>query len=552
MKDIRQTKHITALYERLSHDEDGPGESNSIQNQKKVLEQYAQQHGFRPIRHYTDDGISGGTFERPGWKRLIADVEAGEIGCVLVKDMSRIGRDYLQVGYYTEVFFPEKGVRFIAVSNAIDSQEQESGEFAPFLNVMSEYYLHDLSRKIRGAVEVKAQAGQHLSNRCPYGYRKDPEDGNHWLVDEEAAAVVLRIFHMALEGLSANTIAKRLSAEQIPTPRYYRFQHSGNICKRPEHPTTWSSKTVKDILSMPDYMGWTVNRKRRSDTYKDKARRTSPENWQIVRGTQDAIVDEALWNRVQAVRQEKKGPTPRRFPERHPLDGVVFCADCGAKLFHQREHGKGRRKPKERFLCSSHLYAAQRREKRCSRHSIATADLTALVLDSLRTVCGCALSDEAAFLDAVQKSAQTLSDDARKELRQRIRQSQRRSAELDRLIQGLYEGNVLGTVTDKRFALLSRQYEAEQAALEAEIAAAQELLTGWETVRQDGKRFVALARRFLDFSALTVELVSTFLQKILVHEAELVDGERVQEVELWFSFIGRFEAPVSSEGGAQG
>ena len=547
MNDVRQAERYTALYERLSHDEDTLGESNSIVNQKAMLEKYAKQNGFTNLRHYTDDGISGGTFERPGWKRLMSDVNAGKVGCVLVKDMSRIGRDYLQVGYFTEVLFREKGVRFIAVSNGIDSEAQETGEFAPFLNVMSEYYLHDLSRKIRGAVAVKERAGKHLSNRCPYGYRKSPED--KWLIDEEAAAVVRQIFQRTLEGLTTCAIAKELTSAQIPTPSYYRCLHSPNHCKVPKYPYKWSSKTVEDILSMPEYMGWTANRKRRSNSYKDKPRRTSSEEWQIIKGTQDAIVSVFVWNRAQEMRKQTRRPSPRRFAERHPLDGVVFCADCGAKLFHKREHGKGQQSAKECFLCSAHLNAAQHGEKFCSRHYISTPELTELVLDTLRTVGGYAVSNEKAFLDAVHRSSHSLSDDARKELSQRIRQSRRRCTELDSLIQALYEGNVLGTVTDKQFEQRSKEYEAEQMKLEEEIALTEELLSGWNAVRKDGRQFVALAKRFLSFPALTGEIVSTFLDRILVHETDKSTGEPVQEVEIWFRFIGRFDPSSLMEGG---
>ena len=546
MNDIRQAVRVTALYERLSHDEETQGESSSIVNQKAMLEKYAQQNGFANLRHYTDDGISGGTFERPGWKRLLSDVDAGLVGCVLVKDMSRIGRDYLQVGYYTEVYFREKGVRFIAVANSIDSDQQDTGEFAPFLNVMSEYYLHDLSRKIRDSVSVKAQAGKHLSNRCPYGYRKSEEDKDQWVIDEEAADVVREIYQMALEGLTATAIAKSLTQEQIPTPIYHRCLRSSRLGEMPKNPCRWSSKTVEDILSAPDYMGWTVNRKRQSASYKDRQRRTGPEDWQIIKGTQEAIVSESMWNQVQEVHKQTRHPSPRRFAEPHPLEGVVYCADCGARMFHKREHRPGKY-PKECFLCSTHVKAGQRGDKQCSRHYVRTSDLSALVLDTLRTVCDLALSDESRFLEAVQKTPDGLDGQSRKTLRERIRQNRRRCAELDRAIQALFEGNILGTVTDAEFSQRSGHYESEQTRLEAEAAAMEELLTGWDNLTRDAKQFVLLAKRVMDFSALTAELVRTFLNRILVHEAELVDGERVQEVEICFNFIGRIDPPQGGE-----
>ena len=288
MKPIPEKEKITALYERLSRDDEMQGDSNSIKNQKQMLENYAKQHHFPNIQHYTDDGFSGGDFERPAWKRMMEDVEAGKIGVVIAKDMSRIGRNYLEVGYYTEVKFREKGVRFIAIGNSVDSAVQGSGEFVPFLNIVNEWYLRDCSRKIRASITAKGNAGKHVSSHVIYGYKKDPEDGSHWLVDEEAAAVVRRIFQLTIEGKGPYAIANQLAEEKVERPSYYMTKRGiGNYQNRCDtsRPFNWRGCTVASILSKPEYMGWTVNFRTYTDSYKDKKRKLNdPKNWVMFEG----------------------------------------------------------------------------------------------------------------------------------------------------------------------------------------------------------------------------------------------------------------------------
>ena len=332
---VKQTEsRITALYERLSRDDDNAGDSNSIVNQKKYLESYAQQRGYTNCRHYTDDGWCGGNFERPAWKQLIADIETGKVAHVIVKDMSRAGRDYLQTGFYTEVFFRQHGVHFVAIANSVDSVDQNSNEFAPFLNIMNEWYLRDLSRKQKTAIRVKGESGKPTTNCAIYGYKKDPENKYHWLIDEEAAAVVRRIFQLTIEGKGPYDIARILFDDKIDTPAVYFGRQNKGLWKGKEefpNPYNWSGYIVGQILSKPEYMGHTVNFRSCKQSYKDKNAVMNPkEDWLIFENTHEAIVDAETWELAQKLRK-----TPRRHDtlgEANPLTGLVFCADCGAKM----------------------------------------------------------------------------------------------------------------------------------------------------------------------------------------------------------------------------
>ncbi len=329
---------ITALYERLSRDDDLAGDSNSIVNQKKMLEDYAKNNGYTNTVHFTDDGFSGGSFERPGWKQMLSRIENGDIGTVIVKDMSRVGRDYLQVGFYTEVFFREKGVRFIAVSNGVDSDNNTSSEFAPFLNIMNEWYLRDCSRKITAVLRAKGKEGKPITSNPPYGYVKSPDDKNLWLVDEEAAEVVKKIFRLTVEGMGPYQIAKRLTEEKIEKPSYYQAtRQRGNfktMCDF-ETPYNWTGGSVVRILERPKYMGDTVNFRSHKESYKDKkAVKNSSEDILIFQDTHEPIIDRRTWYLVQELRK-----TVRRVDtsgEGSLLTGKLYCADCGGKMHYRR------------------------------------------------------------------------------------------------------------------------------------------------------------------------------------------------------------------------
>ena len=405
----RQTEEkITALYERLSRDDDVAGDSNSILNQKRYLESYAKQRGYTNIVHYTDDGWSGGNFERPGWKRLVADIEAGKVAHLLCKDLSRIGRNYLQTGFYTEIMFRQYGVHFIAVANNIDSDEQESSEFAPFLNIMNEWYLRDQSKKVAAAYRVKGKAGKPTSNSAIYGYKKDPEDKDHWLVDEEAAAVVRRIFRLAVEGHSPYEISKMLTAEKVECPGYYlakqrakqkkQGKKSGTSMLDKNRPYDWYGNTVSTLLERPEYMGHTVNFRSSKKSYRDKRVKNAPEDWLIFENTHEAIVDPETWQLAQQVKR-----TVRRTDTTgvaNPFTGLVFCADCGAKMYnHRGRHTRsdGKEYSSDTYNCSTYCLTIERETKQCFSHSVSTKALTELVLETIRTTARLPHHDEHFF-----------------------------------------------------------------------------------------------------------------------------------------------------------
>lgn len=465
---------ITALYERLSRDDDLTGDSNSIINQKKMLEDYAKANGFTNCVHFTDDGWSGGSFDRPSWKRMIEGIGKGEIAAVLVKDLSRVGRDYLQVGFYTEVMFREKGVRFVAITNGVDSDKRESSEFAPFLNIMNEWYIRDCSRKITSVLRARGMSGKHTSNHCIYGYKKDPNDKDHWIIDEEAAEVVRRIYRMAIEGKGPYEIARILATEKVERPSYYLAQrgmgnHQSNY--NAADPYTWRGGTVADILSKQEYMGHTVNFRTYKESYKDKRVKMTPkEDLVIFENTQEAIIDKETWERVQTLRK-----TIRRtdsIGKANPLTGLMFCADCGAKMYNHRGKAgnardwagrpNGKKRPdRDEYNCSRYDLGNQHYDKYCTTHLIRTAVVNELLLEAIKGVCDYALNNEAEFMAQVCSASEDRQEKAARSIRQRKQRNEKRTDELTRLIRKLYEDNVSGRLSDTLFEQMLRDFEAE-------------------------------------------------------------------------------------------
>ena len=433
---MKQTEEkITALYERLSRDDDNAGDSNSIVNQKRYLESYAQQRGYANCRHYTDDGWSGGNFDRPAWKQLVADIEAGKVAHVIVKDMSRAGRDYLQTGFYTEVFFRQHSVHFVAIANGVDSDDQNSNEFAPFLNIMNEWYLRDLSRKQKTAIRVKGESGKPTTNCAIYGYKKDPEDKYHWLIDEEAAAVVRRIFRLTIEGKGPYDIARILFEDKVETPAVYFGKQGKGIWKSKEefsNPYNWSGYVVGQILSKPEYMGHTVNFRSHKQSYKDKNAVMNPkEDWLIFEDTHEAIVDRETWELAQKLRK-----TPKRIDtlgEANPLTGLLYCADCGEKMYNHRSKGgtENNPYPSDFFDCSAYTLAHQKRTSACFGHYISTKALRTLILDTIRTVSTFAISNQEAFMEKVRSASQLRQAEAAKETKRKLNKEKKRISELD-------------------------------------------------------------------------------------------------------------------------
>lgn len=552
-----ENEKITALYERLSRDDEMVGDSNSIVNQKKMLEDYAKQNGYTNIEHFTDDGYSGGSFDRPDWKRMVAGIEDGSIGTVIVKDMSRIGRDYLQVGFYTEVMFKEKEVHFIAIANGVDNQKRESSEFAPFLNIMNEWYIRDSSRKVTTVLRARGMEGKHTTNNAIYGYRKSEEDKNQWVIDEEAAEVVRRIYRMSLEGKGPYEIARILSEEQIERPSYYLAKRGLGTCRSNNNtatPYVWRGATVSDILSKPEYMGHTVNFRSYKESYKDKrAKKTPKEDWVIFKNTQEAIVSEEMWNKVQGLRK-----TARRTDtvgEANPFTGLLYCADCGAKMYNHRGGAgrarnwkgelNGKRRPdRDEYNCSTYNLSRQSYDKQCSQHYIRTEVVRKLVLETIKAVSDYVITNEEEFINRIYSSSRDKQKESIKSLKRKIAQDTKRVNELNMLMKKLYEDNISGKLSDKRFEFMLSEFENEQDTLEISMENSKAEIEKYEsdTVRAD--KFIELVKRYTDFSELTTPMLNEFVEKILVHEADYSSGERVQEVEIYLNFIGKFELPV--------
>ena len=546
---VKQTEgKITALYERLSRDDEQVGDSNSIVNQKKYLESYAQQQGFQNCVHYTDDGYSGGNFDRPAWKQLMNDIEEGRVSTVLAKDMSRIGRDYLQTGFYTEVFFRQHGIRFIAIANNVDSSDQNSNEFAPFLNIMNEWYLRDLSRKQRTAIRIKGESGKPTTNIAIYGYKKDPKDKFHWLIDEEAAEVVRRIFRMNAEGIGPYEIARILYEDKVETPAVYLGKKGIGFWKSKEdfpNPYNWSGYMVGQILSKPEYIGHTVNFRSHKESYKDKGSVRNPqEEWLIFENTHEAIIDKETWELVQKLRK-----TPRRkdtLGEANPLTGLVFCADCGAKMYNHRFQGdlENGNYPYDAYECSAYKLASRNRMDACCSHYISTKAIRTLLLETIQAASTYAITNQKEFLEKVRAASALRQKEAVKDTKRKLNKNRKRAEELDVIIKKLYESFAVGRISDERFDSLLTEYEAEQKNLRSEIAEFEKQVAAFEESTANAEQFLALAKKYTDFSELTTPMINEFVDKILVHAPEKVDGDRVQEVEIYLNFIGYFAAPV--------
>lgn len=544
---------ITACYERLSRDDGAMDDSSSIAHQKQMLESYAAQHGFTNCQHYTDDGWSGSNFDRPGWKKLLEDIDAGLIQTVLVKDMSRVGRDYLQTGFYTEVFFRERNIRFIAIGNGVDSADQSTSEFAPFLNIMNEWYLRDCSRKQCAAVQQRGRAGQPTTHGTIYGYRQDPVNKSHWLVDEEAAAVVRRIYQMSINGNGPYQIARALQSEKIERPSYYLGKQGIGTYKsmvNEERKYDWSPSSVRVMIAKPEYKGYTVNFRSHKDYYKDKYPKLKPsDQWLLFEGTHEAIVDAETWQLAQKARKVVRRTD--HLGAANPLTGLVYCADCGQRMFNHRARPKDAGQnpidhpgPRDHFRCSTHNRTQNLSYPKCSPHYVSTKALRAIVLDTIRIVSTYAIENEASFEQRVRAASEIQQQTNAKALERKLNKSVKRDADLNEIIKRLYEAYATGHLQEQRFDMLLADYEKEQAQLQEEIIAARQSLTDYQ---KDGMRvtqFKALAKKYTDFSMLTTPMLLEFVDRILVHEAQKIDGERMQEIEVYLNFVGNVQIPT--------
>lgn len=540
---------ITALYERLSRDDDLDGESNSIINQKRYLQNYADEHGFTNCKHYTDDGWSGGNFDRPGWKSLIADVEAGKVGVILAKDMSRIGRNYLETGFYTEVVFRKHNVRFIAIANGVDNDQPETGEFVPFLNIMNEWYLKDQSKKITAAYQLRGKSGLPTNNNCLYGYRKDPNVKHHWLVDEEAAAIVRRIYQMACEGHGPYEIARILTKEKVDSPGYYFTKHAYGLRRdymKETHAHDWNGETVSRILDHQEYMGHTVNFRSSKRYYKDTRHANPPEKLLIFENTHEPIVTKETWELAQCALKSKKRTDTLGVA--NPLTGLLYCADCGQRLYNHRRGPQNAQGvfQSDSYNCSTYMLSRKRETMECSSHHVSTKALRALILKTIQTVSRYALSNEMEFTRKVREASALQQAQEVKEAKARIRKAQKRCKELDVLIQKLYESYALNKITEKRFDDFLAAYEQEQAELKAVLETDTGELQAYEADSDHIASFLKLARKYRDTDELTTPMIYAYIEKIIVHAPEKINGERHMQLDIYLKFIGNFQVPQAA------
>ena len=496
---------LTALYERLSRDDELNGESNSISNQKKLLEQYAKEHGFTNLVHFTDDGISGTRFDRPGFLAMMKEVESGKVGTILIKDMSRMGRDYLKVGQYMELL-RQKNVRLIAVNENVDSF-REDDDFTPFRNIMNEWYARDTSKKIKSTFKAKGKSGKHVASTTPYGYLKDKDDPNIWIVDEEAAAVVRRIFHMTMDGYGPYQIARALKEDKVEIPAVHMAKKDAGLWKgRVEEikdPYGWGSSTVAGILKKREYLGHTVNFKTRKHFKDKKSHYVSEDNWTVFENTQEAIIDQETFDNVQRIRSNVKR-YPDGWGEAHPLTGLMYCADCGSKMYVHRVNN-GKRVPQ--YTCSAYSKVPVGTLCR-TQHRINADVVLELIKELLRAIAEYSQLNREEFLETVKKAQTSQQSSEITRLKSRLAEAKKRVQELEKLICRIYEDNILGKLPDKRYAILDGQYSKEQKDLSAEIADMEAELSGYEEGRRSAEKFIALVDKYQNFDELTTYMLA--------------------------------------------
>ena len=546
----QENKKITILYERLSVEDDREAESNSILYQRELLEDYAERNGFKPYVHISDDGFTGTRWQRQGWQELMSRLEAGDVANVLVKDSTRIGRDYLRVGLFRELLF-EKNVRLICVNDGYDSIHGED-EFAGFRDIIAEMYARDTSKKIKSSFNTKAHKGIPLSGKPPYGYKKDPADITKWIVDEYAANIVRRMFRLVIAGKSPLQICAILHDEQIEIPSYYLtkngFVHY-SVGLEAKNPYAWSERTVCRILGKEEYLGHVVNFRSSKPNFKSKRQIFHPKDeWLIFENVHEPIVTQEEWDLVQKLTKTKRRQD--KHGDINPLTGLVFCAECCAKMYHsQRRDSK---KSSDSYECSTYNLGQKKFDKdSCTTHFIATDSLLEILLDVIRKTAGFVQKDEGEFIRIVRENANLKQGETLKTHTRTIDKNERRIAELDKLFNSIYEDKVRGVITEERFASMSSNYEREESALKEENAALQAEIDAFSEDNQRADNFISLVRRYTRFEELTTPMINEFIDKVIVHEAEWSEatatqrrkGTRRQQVDVYLKYIGTFDVP---------
>ena len=535
----KQQIGITALYCRLSRDDGTDNDSNSIINQKKLLQKYAKEHGFENTRNYVDDGYTGTNFNRPGFQKLLEDIDMGYVSVVIVKDMSRLGRDYLQVGYYTDTYFPDRDIRFIAINDCVDSADGEN-ELAPFRNVMNEMYARDISRKVRSSHRLRGNAGEPLS-QPPYGYMKDPMNKKKWNIDNNVAQVVRDIFRMCLEGKGNETIARILQEQKVLVPMaYWQSQGLGRGGKKTqENPYKWCKTTVAKILSQQEYCGDIINFKTFSKSFKNKQRIENPkENWVVFKNVHEPIIDRETFERVQELvaKTKRRAPKPTNA-EKNMFCDLVYCADCGSKLWFNVKHDKT---DIPFFSCGN--YKGNRGTCK-STHYIRADALEQIVMMELRWLAEFLYDDEDTFTEMLAEKSNEDAIREQKHLEAVIQKSQSRMKKVEVFFEKLYEKNISGEVTDEWFMLQSQKYGEERMELKAKISDAQERLLSIDSIKQNKDNFISAVRKFMEMDKLTAPLLKELIERIEVCHIEGVGKNRTQHFKIHYKFIGCIALP---------
>ncbi len=528
-----QDEGITALYERLSQEDKLEGESNSIANQKKILERYCREHGITAYRHYDeDDGYSGTNFNRPGFQRMLADIKAGKIKRVIVKDMSRFGRDYLQVGFYTDMLFPDFGVHFVAVNDGVDSTRGEN-EFTAIRNVFNEMYARDTSKKIRATWQSKGKSGEHLTTIPPYGYMKDPDNKKKWIIDEEAAAVVQQIFALCVSGMGPTQIAKWLERQEIYNPTAYCRAKGRPVTNKPTaNPYKWTNETVSRTLERIEYLGHTVNFKTRKQSYKSKKKLwNDPSEWVIFENTQPPIIEESVFLIVQNIRRSRRRPT--KMGDMGIFSGLLYCAECGGKMYQCR--ATNFTEEQKYFICSTY----RKGKDLCTTHSIKNVVLHEIVLKNLREAIQYVTQHEAEFMQEAADSSLRERDAEFSRKRDTLAKAESRIVELDNIFKHLYEDNVTGKLSDDRFIKMSHDYELEQENLKSMAAALRKELKQQEQQKNNVKAFVSTVKKYTDMQELDASVLREFIDHIEVSHVD--KKSKTREITIVYNFIGAFD-----------
>ncbi|WP_247906387.1 recombinase family protein [Streptococcus anginosus] len=548
---IEYHNKITALYSRLSvgdEDRDG-GESNSIVNQKAFLERYAREKKLINIRHYIDDDESGRFFDRCAYTQMISDVEQGKIGIVIMKDMTRWGRDYLQVGNAMEIF-RRNNVRFIAINNGIDSIDQNTLEFAPFINIMSEWYARDISKKVKTGIKTKGANGKPVATEAPYGYIKDPENKDYWIVDREAAEVVKLIFRLFMEGKNRNQIAVYLKEKEILTPTFYMKQQDRGTAKsnplNEENRYNWNKATLTRILKRQEYCGDVVNFKTEKH-YRDKRNHyVDKSKWQITENVHEPIIDRTTFENVERMLKNAPVKRPNGDGEIHALSGLMYCKDCGTKMHIRTIHKN--KKVQHVTYCSEYAKGKAKHPKCHSPHRIDVDDVMENIAEVLRKIAQYSLENKVEFEKLVKDSLYKEQTEEVKKNQKRMPQITDRMQQIERVMNKLYEDNALGNMDTERYEQLSRKYAEEYYTLKAEKEEIKERLSECENANQRAKKFIRLAESYSNFEELTPTIINEFISKIVVHERDVKRAKYVvQRIEVYFNYIGKFENELTKQ-----